>query len=118
MRGFNQARVDAGLPGNVGVNAKWSRYAQYYAEYMATVLAPKYHNDMTTEWHSDWTLDWSSTNEGIGYHINPYDAGYVQADHIGATRYEDFGSVGVGVYYDAPYYYVCVEQWEDEDYPY
>ena len=117
MRGFNQARVDAGLPGNVGINPKWSGYAQYYAEYMATVLAPKYHNDMTSDWHSD-CLDWYPTNEGIGYANTAYANGYAQADHIGALQYDVFGDVGVGIYYTDGLYYVCVQQWEDEDYPY
>ncbi|MBQ7433472.1 MAG: hypothetical protein IJV50_08480 [Lachnospiraceae bacterium] len=117
MRGFNQARVDAGLPGDVGINPKWSGYAQYYAEYMATVVRQQYGGQLTSDWHSAMTLDWAPTNEGVSYHPTPYAAGYAQADHIGALQYVDFGDVGVGVYYKDFYYYVCVQQWEDEDYP-
>ena len=110
MRGFNQARVDAGLLGNVGVNPKWSGYAQYYAEYHAK----KWGNNNWDEnaEHSGLELDWWPSNEGIGYASTAYVAGYAQANHVGALQYADFGNLGVGIYYTNGLYYVCAQQWE------
>ena len=76
------------------------------------VVSPQYGGQLTSDWHSSLTLNWFPSNEGVSYHATPYEAGYAQADHVGATQYEDFGDVGVGVYYKDYYYHVCVEKWE------
>ena len=109
MRGFNQARSDYGMTPNIGVNAKWSTYAQYYAEYHAK----KWHDNWEVEAeHSSLELDWEPDNEGIGYAYTAYEAGYEQAIHVGAYQHENFGDIGVGVYYYQGRYYVCVQTWE------
>lgn len=115
LEGFNYARThaDANRYGKafkpVTINETYSKYAQYYAEWLAE-------NDPTlhsVESHSNCTLGWHPGREGLFF--TAYDlfgAGTYQVDHIMFYGDESNLQIGIGAVYKNGGYYVVIQTWE------
>ena len=117
LEGFNYARTHAeenrmGKSYNpVTLNETYSKYAQYYAEWLAHNMP----NPTSVECHSGSQLGWGLTYEGItlghGNLSAMRDAAEYMVDHIMFYGDTYNTEIGIGAYYKDGVWYVVFQNW-------
>ena len=117
LEGFNYARTHAeenrmGKSYNpVTLNETYSKYAQYYAEWLAHNMP----NPTSVECHSGSQLGWGLTYEGITYGDENLsamrEAARHMVDHIMFYGDTYNTEIGIGAYYKDGVWYVVFQNW-------